>query len=297
MNSVNFRANNYIILDGPKESYQCCDDIPVQYSIGDSEDVYASSESQPSENSYYGTCSADCGSECGIFEQEEDGADGVVGSSADSDDSDAASIGFNLKEKDRVLGELKNFMSKLNKANNDVKFLTVFSSAALFLGLLYKGNKVAAPIVRATVTAGETVSKGVVNVAGKVFKNIDTDKINNRIAKKAETIRLDAPDEKMLGGIKSFVNKIFPSHAGKVTNGVQEVSSGDKVVNVIKGLGIKNRFDVLKNLVVGAVAVGVTDRFADKVEGKLDEAEINKAESNLISSGINVAADIISAAM
>ena len=219
--------------------------------------------------------------------------------SVNEDDSEfAPSYDEDDAEFRKMTGEkLRKYIETKQDAESNVRILTIISSVALLLGIAAKGNKIAKPVMRTLVTAGEAVSKGAVRLAGKVFKKINVDSITDKIASKAEQVRVGAPDNKMLNGVKTLVDKVFPSKVVQAIDGEKVATHGENVVAVLKKIGIQNKTDIARNAVVGAIALGAADKFADRFEGTLDRAEINRAKKDLIGNGLGVAAELVNAVM
>ncbi len=263
INSVGFKGNDILLLPAPKADFDSSKNLNSDNLIPDEilDDVYTM-KSEPAQD--------------------------VV--DFDSDDSEY--------DKKLTGDKLRNYIDVAQRSKENVRLLTIVSSFALCLGLMNRCNKIAKPVARAFVTAGETISNGAVRIAGKVFKNVDTEKVTNRIKTNADKLRSDAPDQKMLDGIKSFVDKIFVSDKTKkaVENEVV-TTSGDNVLAVMKKLGLQNKADILRGVGVSAVALSATDKFADKIEGRLDKAEVDRAKKDLIGDGFGVAAELVNAVM
>ncbi len=264
INSVGFKGNDIYVLPAVDEKQESCvdskdTDILEPDEILDGEDCFSKSV-------------------------KEDDAD--FASSYNEDDAEFR----------KMAGEkLKKYIETKQTAENNVRILTIISSVALLLGVAAKGNKIAKPAMRTLVTAGEAISKGAVRLAGKAFKKMDVASITDKIASKAEQVRVGAPDEKMLNGIKGVVDKIFPLKAAQVVDGNKVATHGENVLAVLKKIGIQNKTDIARNAVVGAIALGAADKFADKFEGTLDRAEINRAKKDLIGNGLGVVADLVNA--
>ncbi len=182
--------------------------------------------------------------------------------------------------------KLREYIDTVRRADNNVRFATVATSALLFIGAITKGNKIAKPIMNTVLIAGRTVANGVVGAAGKLIKKINVESVKGKIAAKVENLINGAPNEKMLSGISNFVDGVF-------TKGSGDISNGAKVVGIMKKLGIQNFTDLVRNIAVGGIAVGVADKAADKVEGVLDEKEIKRAKDKLINDGINTAVELV----
>lgn len=179
---------------------------------------------------------------------------------------------------ERLAAEEKfvNFNNTVNRANNNVRLLTLLSSGALLLGVVSKGNKLINPAMNFLVTAGETVAKGTTKVVGglisKINKNFSVENFQKSVEEIARKLRdTSSPDEKMLGGIKGFVDKVFP---GK----------GEAITGVFKKLGAVNPVGLFRTGIATAFGLSVANKAADKVEGALDDAEINRAKNDLFSS-------------
>ena len=197
---------------------------------------------------------------------------------------------FNVSGKD-----IENFAKTVDKTRGDVKISTILASGAFLAGVLVKGNKATEKISRIIVTVGESASKAAVGLIGKANKNFNTEAVKAVIANKANKLRDNAPNEKMLNGIKTFVDKIIPQKAA--ANGEVLNTAGDAVVKILDKMGIRNTAGLVRGCATGAIALGLTDKFADKVENIQDKAEIESAKRHLTGEGFNVAAELIDAVM
>jgi len=182
---------------------------------------------------------------------------------------------------------IEKYISTVDKANNNVRLATIFSSLALITGIMVKGKKIVNPAANALVTMGETVTSKAAGLIGaatsKLKHKVDAEKMQENIRGIANKLRdVDTVDGKMMGKVSTLVNKIFPN-------------KGESVVEHLKKFGINNKVGLVRNAAVAAVALHAGDKFADGVEGRLDTAEIDKAKRDLMGEGWNVLSDIVGA--